>query len=60
VPNQNGSPKLADIPPLAAVCIVTVTMALLVALVVDAHILVTGSLAGLLTALGICIRRHLT
>ena len=54
---NNGRSKLADVPALAAICVVTTTIALIVALVVSAPNQVTAALALLLAALGLCIWR---
>jgi hypothetical protein len=58
VTNKNDH-KLSDVPPLAAICVVVTAIALIVALSVGAPALVTGSLAGLLAALGLYIRQIL-
>jgi hypothetical protein len=60
VPNKNGKSQLSDVPPLATVCIVVTTIGLIVALLVEAPIVVTGSLAGLLVALGAYIKKVLS
>jgi hypothetical protein len=57
--DKDGSPKLSDLPPSATICIVVTTIALIVALLVEAPIQVTGSLAGLLAALGFYVKRTL-
>jgi hypothetical protein len=49
-------PRLSDVPPLATVCIVTAIIALIVTVLAGAPIQVTGSLAGLITALGLYIK----
>jgi hypothetical protein len=58
--NQDGKRKLSDIPALAAVCIVTTTIALIVALVVNAPLQVTAALAVVLTGLGLYLRQALS
>jgi hypothetical protein len=60
LPNEDRKQKLSDVPPLATVCIVATTIALIVALMANAPILVTGSLAALLAALGLYIKRTLS
>jgi hypothetical protein len=57
VSDDDGTHRLSDIPALAAVCIVTTTITLIVALTVNAPIQVTAPLAAVLAALVLYIRR---
>ena len=57
--NEDGEHKLSDVPPLATVCIVVAAITLIVALLVGASIEVKASLAALLAALALYIRRTL-
>jgi hypothetical protein len=59
VSDEDQRQKFADVPPFATLCLVTTMIGLIVALLVEAPILVTGSLAGLLAALALYIRRTL-
>jgi hypothetical protein len=60
VSNEDKKSKVADIPPLATICIVVAAITLIVALLVDASIEVKASLAALLVALALYIRRTLS
>jgi hypothetical protein len=59
VSDEDKKQKLTDIPPLAAVCIVTTAIGLIVGMSVGAPIEVTGPLAGLLAALAVYIGQTL-
>jgi hypothetical protein len=59
MPNKDRRHELPDVPALTAVCTVTTIIALIVALVVEAPVLVTTALAVVLIALGLYIRRTL-
>lgn len=58
--DQHGKRKLSDIPALAAVCILTTTIALIIALVVNAPLQVTAALAVVLSGLGLYLRQALS
>jgi hypothetical protein len=57
--NEDRKQKLSDVPPLAAICVVAALFVLIVALLVDASIEVKASLAALLAALALYIKRTL-
>jgi hypothetical protein len=59
VSDEDKKQKLADIPPLAAICVVATAITLVVALMANASIEVRASLAALLAALALYIRRTL-
>jgi hypothetical protein len=58
--NEHGKRKLSDLPALVAFSIMTTTIALIVALVVNAPLQVTAALAVVLTGLGLYIKQALS
>jgi hypothetical protein len=57
MPQKKSPGKMSDIPPMAALCLVTVVIALVVGLTTGASTVILGSLSSALIAVAIWIHR---
>jgi hypothetical protein len=54
---NDRKPRLGDVAPVLGICLVTTMMALVVAIIMKAHIVVIIALAAVLTALAVKLRQ---
>jgi hypothetical protein len=54
---KDGKPRLSDVAPVVGICLVTTLMALIIAIVMKAHLAIILALAGVLAALAYKIRQ---
>jgi hypothetical protein len=55
---KDGKPHLGDVAPVVGICLVTTLVALIIAILMNAHVIIIIALAGVLAALAFRIRQE--